>query len=296
MRTANRPTTAGSPRRLLPAALLACAPIIAVCADQADIELHHAQVAEADFGDARLRARADGLRAGTPEFALWQGRTTVALDYAYTHYDYIGLPTRDRDLHRLALPLQWTGDGDRHRLRLTVAPTVATSSNVFKDLPSRGTGDDVSLYGAMTVERPATAGWGWRAGAGYDDRFGDPQAFPIAQLLYAGRDIELALGWPRSEATWRPQRPWRLRAEVAPTGQRWHVVSDERDGADFFQVSQAWLAALGLEWEPHAHWRLRLSAGYAFDRRHDLVDDTGARIDQDVDDAMTWALRLGYVF
>lgn len=286
----------GSRWRPLPAALLACAPAIAACADQAGIELHHAQVAEAGFGDARLRARADGLRAGTPEFELWQGRATVGLDYAYTHYDYTGLPTRDRDLHRLALPLRWIGDGDRHRVRVILAPTVASSSNVFKDLPARGAGDDFALYGAMTVERAAAAGWGWRAGAGYDDRFGDPRAFPMVQLLYAGQDIELAVGWPRSEAAWRLHRQWRLRAEVAPAGQRWHVVSDERGGADFFQVSQAWLAALGLEWEPRAHWRLRLSAGYAFDRRHDLVDDTGARIDQDVDDAMTWALRLGYVF
>ncbi|AKC86448.1 hypothetical protein [Pseudoxanthomonas suwonensis] len=264
-------------------------------AAQAGVELHHGAVAEADFGDATLSARVDGLRLRAPEFGLLQGRATLGADYAYTHYDYTGLPTRNRDLHRLALPLQWRRDG-AYLVRLVVAPTIASSSNVFKDLPSRGSSDDLALYGGATVERATPGGWGWRAGAGYDDRFGDPRAYPVLALLHRGARTDLVLGWPRSEAGWQPHPQWRLRLEVAPAGQRWHVVSDERGGAEFFYVSEAWRGTLGADWHPSRHWRLRLEAGYAFDRRHDLVDDTGARIERRVASATTYALALRYGF
>lgn len=283
--------------RWLPAGAALAAGLLAwtAAAAQAGVELHHGAVAEADFGDATLSERVDGLRLLAPAFGLFQGRATIGADYDYTHYAYTGLPTRNRDLHRLALPLQWRRDG-AYAVRLTLAPTVATSSNVFKDLSSRGSGDDIALYGAATVERPLSGGWGWRAGAGYDDRFGDPRAYPLLALLYRGARTDLVLGWPRSEAGWRPHPQWRLRLQLAPAGQRWHVVSDERDGAEFFYVSEAWHGTLGLDWHPGGHWRLRLEAGYAFDRRHDLVDDTGARIDRRVDPAATYALSLRYGF
>lgn len=267
--------------RLLPAvALLGFAPTAPTHAQEAGIDLHYLRLHEADLGAARMSGREQGLALQSPAFDLLGGGFTVGADYVYTHYAYSGLASRDRDLHRLAVPLQWRSNGS-YTMRLAAVPTVATSSNVFKDLFSRGDGDDVNLYGSATLESAPASGWGWRAGAGYDDRFGKPQAYPVLVALYQQPGIALELGWPRTRVDWRPHERWRLGLQIAPAGRSWHVVSDERDGAQFDYVVEAWRASLSAQWTFAARWHFVAELGSEFDRHHDFEDDHGARIDED---------------
>lgn len=262
---------------------------------QAAIELHHVSLAEADFGDARLAAREFGLRLRSREFAFAHGRLELGADYTYTHYDYTGLPTRNRDLHRVQLPLTWTGGTDL-QARVSLAPTVATSSNVFQDLFARGNSDDLALYGHIGIERAPVQGWGWRAGAAYDDAFGDPRVYPVLALLRRNERLAIELGWPRTRVGWQAQPRLRLGLDIAPAGGRWHVVSDERGGAQFHYTTEAWRTALSAQWTFAPRWYLDAQAGVEFDRHHDFEDDTGARIDRDVDSTGLFGLELRYRF
>lgn len=282
--------------RLLPlVAALGLAPEAAAQSREWGIEGRWLHLDEARLGTARMSGREQGLRAWTPTFDVTGGGFVGGANYVYTHYDYTGLPTRDRDLHRLAVPLQWSR-GDATVVRITATPTVATSSNIMKDLFNRATGDDVNLYGEASVERVAAAGWGWRLGAGYDDRFGDPQAYPVAALLYASTAFALELGWPHASARWRARDALHFSAQVAPAGARWHVVSDERGGADFDYTVEAWRAWLGVDWGFTTRWRLAAQLGSEFDRHHDFEDDTGARVDADAGSAAFAAVSLRYGF
>ncbi|HEY5802427.1 MAG TPA: hypothetical protein VIT90_01855 [Lysobacter sp.] len=265
-------------------------------AAQAVIEARHVTLANADLGsDAQLDGREDSLLMRTPEFDVGVGAFDVAADYTYTHYEYAGLATRDRDLHRLELPLTWAGDAPTHA-RVGLVPTVAASSNVFKDLFSRGGGDDFSLYGNASIERLPDHGWGWRVGAAYDDSFGDERTYPLLALVRRGDAVSMELGWPRTRIDWHVHQRVDLGIHIAPAGGRWHVVSDERDGAEFFYITKAWRAQLLAQWAITPHWQLDAVVGYEFDRSHEFEDDNGMPIDEDVDSTVLYGANVSYRF
>lgn len=274
-------------------ALLGLAPGGPVLA-QAAAELRQLDLATADFGAARLAGREFGLRLRSPGFAFAGGRFAFGADYTYTHYDYTGLPTRNRDLHRLAVPLARTWNGERVDVRAELAPTVATSSNVFQDLFERGGSDDFNLYGRVTLEHTPAHGWGWRAGAAYDDAFGERRAYPLLAALYRSPRVELELGWPQAQLHWQARERLALGLRVAPAGGRWHVVSDERGGAEFFYTTEAWRGAAVAEWTFAPRWHLGAALGVEFDRHHDFEDDTGARVDADADSTGLFWLNVRY--
>lgn len=280
---------------LLPVALLGLLPTGPLHAEEAGVRAHYLHLQEANLGAAEMSGREQGLSVLSPSFDLGAGGLAVGADYVYTHYSYTGLPTRNRDLHRLELPLIWS-TGDTLVWRLAATPTVSTSSNVFKDLFSRATSDDFHLYGEATAERAPASGWGWRAGVGYDDRFGDPQAYPVLALLYRQPRFAVEFGWPQARVDWQAHERWLLRLGIAPAGEQWHVVSDERDGAEFDYTVEAWRAGITAEWAFAQRWRLAAQLGGEFDRHHDFEDDTGARIDTDADSTGFAAVEVRYVF
>lgn len=260
----------------------------------AEIELSRTSLATADFGDARLRGtgyrvaiRGAGLPAGEGEFR-W------ALDYAYQRYEYTGLASRNRDLHRLELPMSWHG-GAPLAWMFELRPVIASSSNVFKELWSRGGSDDFMWHGRATLERtPRGTGWGWRLGAARDDAFGRELAYPSATLIRQHGGARIELGWPVSRAMLEAGQGIEAGGELAPAGARWHVVSDERDGASFHYRTRAWRAGAILRWRSAIGIVLAMHAGLEFERRHRLEDDTGTIVNRAVDEARYLELSAGY--
>ncbi len=271
------------------------APGVAAALDAAlEIEFARANLATADFGEARLSGseyrfglRGASLPAGEPWFR-W------GLDYTYQRYEYSGLPSRNRDLHRLALPLSWRGAGVLG-WHAEFRPMAATSSNVFQELWSRGSSDDFMWHGRVTLGRPPIGrGWGWRVGAARDDAFGDERFYPLAALLRQHEGVRIELGWPVSRAMRATGRGIEAGGEVAPAGARWHVVSDERDGASFDYEVRAWRTGGILRWQAAGGFVLTTRLGLEFDRRHRLEDDTGAVVNRAVDEAAWFELSAGY--
>ncbi len=277
--------------------LLLCAVVVqaamAQTAPQGGTALHHSTVREAAFGDARIAGRQTGIDLWSREFGLDRAAFRVAAHYAYTHYDYQGVASRDRDLHHLHLPLQWRAADDRWRVVLT--PLVATSSNVMKDLLARGGRDDVDLYGRWEL-RLGDGGDGWRVGIVRDAAFGAPRVYPTAALLWRGDRVDAELGLPTTRVDWKPSDRLSLGVAIFPTGGQWHVVSDERGGAEFDYRARAWRAAVEAGWSPWRRVRIGVQAGVEFERRHELEDDTGAAVDRDAGSATYWRLAATFGF
>jgi hypothetical protein len=286
--SAPRPAIARTARRCAVAASLAfglCAPAVA----GPESTVRSGSVAAADFGDARIEGQVYGFGLRWP---LEAKGFEWGLDYAYTRFEYEGLATRNRDLHRLAVPLVWRRASAWAR-SLELRPVIATSSNVFKDFVSRGSGEDLQLHGRWLTERRGH-GWGWRAGLARDDTFGKLRIYPVVAALRAGPAWTLEIGWPETRVLRRAGRQLELGVAVAPAGGRWHVVSDERDGADFNYELRAWRSAATASWGGASGWRLAASAGLEFDRRHRLEDDLGSRVDRAAGDASFFDVSLAY--
>ena len=287
-------------RTVRPAVLIGAAALAtaarAQTASDGGVAVHHSTVAQAEFGDAaRIGERQSGFDLWSREFAFDRLAFRVAAHYAYTRYEYEGVASRDRDLHHVLLPLQWRDAADRWRL--VVTPLIATSSNVFKDLLKRGTRDDVDVYGRWEYRRAGDAGVpGWRIGLVRDAAFGAPRWYPAAALLWRGEGVEAELGWPTTRVDWKVRDDLALGIAVFPIGGQWHVVSDERGGAQFDYRARAWRAAIDAGWSPWRHVRLGVQAGVAFERHFEFEDDSGAVIDRDAGSAPYYRLALSIGF
>lgn len=259
-----------------------------------EIEFTRSSLAGADFGDARLRGTENRIAVrGAPRPAA-DGEFRWAVDYAYQRYEYSGLPSRNRDLHRLALPLSWHGDAPLSWM-IELRPVIASSSNVFKEIWSRGGADDFMWHGRAILERPPRGpGWGWRLGAARDDAFGRERLYPVFALQRQHDGVRVELGWPVSRAMLEAGRGFEAGGEVAPAGARWHVVSDERDGAGFDYEVRAWRAGAILRWRSAGGLMLATRLGLEFERRHRLEDDAGAPVNRAVREAGYFELTAGY--
>jgi hypothetical protein len=258
-----------------------------------ELELVRGSLASADFGDARLSGTDYRISIRAPSMPAGENEFRWALDYAYQRYEYVDLPTRDRDLHRLELPLRWLG-GRALRWDLEIKPVIAASSNIFKEIWSRGTTDDLMLNGRAGISPAGEDGrWNWRAGIAYDDAFGRRTLYPELAALWRGGALAAQLGWPRSSLSWH-SGPVELAAGIAPAGARWHVVSDERDGSDFDYVLRAWRADASARWRPAESFSITARTGIEYDRRHRLEDDNGALVDRAAQDALFAEIVLDY--
>ena len=269
-------------------------PAIAQADPRGGMAAHGVDVREAAFGDARIRESEIGFSLWSPLFAFDRFAFHMAADYAYTRYEFHGVPTRDRDLHQLHVPLQWRGHDNRWRFVLT--PVIAASSNVFKDLLKRSSSDDFDLYGRWQVERWIDTALGWQVALVRDAAFGAPRLYPAAALLWRGERVSAALGLPESRVQWNAHGNLALGAVIFPTGGRWHVVSDERDGAEFDYLARAWRGAVTADWSPWSRLKVSVEAGVEFARNYQFEDDTGARVDRDAGSAgyLRLALSVGF--
>lgn len=288
--TAARGTTATA------VVLASLVPALAIATSGAapQFEYTRGMQAAADFGDARLDGVENRIVVRPGARLTAAGEFRWALDYAYQRYEYAGLPTRNRDLHRLELPLTWQGDAARS-WTVEFRPVIATSSNVFKDLWSRGSAEDFMWHGrALAGRAPGGPGWGWHLGVAHDDAFGRERVYPVAALLRQHQGLTMEIGWPVTRAMLDIGRGLETGGEVAPAGARWHVVSDERDGASFDYEVRAWRAGAILRWQSPGGLVLSSRAGLEFERRHRLEDDTGAGVDRAVSEAAYVEISAGY--
>ena len=210
-------------------------------------------------------------------------RFDLGMDYVYTRHEYDGVAGRDRDLHRLQFPLALRRQGRGWRVDALLAPGVATSSNVFKDLGSRGTEADFLLTGRVELRLGRGPRSAWLLGVSHDRSLGETRTLPVAGLEYRPSvALGLWLAWPDPALEMALSPRQSLVLDAFPAGQRWHVVSDELGEAFDYRLEG---------WRVRATWSYRLAGGVVLDlglarefgREHGFTDDTGRRIDAGAD-------------
>ena len=281
-----------------PVFVAVCCAAGATCAahaqDGGGLAIHHLSVAGADFGnDATIRERQSGLRAWSPEARNEEAAFRIAAAYAYTRYEFDGLDTRDRDLHSVHVPMQWRDN----RWLAVLTPVIATSSNVFKDLFDRGTHDDYDVYARIEHRSvPAIRAPGWRVALVRDAAFGRPLVYPELAFLWSDGRLEADVGLPRARLDWKVRDDLTLGVGVAPVGAQWHVVSDERNGAEFDYRARAWRGGFGAGWRPWRFLRIDAQLGIEFARNYEFEDDTGTPIKRDAASAPYGRIDLVWDF
>ncbi len=253
-------------------------------------------VPEADFESAPSESEVDTketrISAGLYGSGSNSFRWDIGLDYQYTRYEYAGINGRNRDLHWLQLPFGFTAKQGDWLIDGHLAPGVFTSSNVMKDLFDKGSSDDFGVAGRVEALRAAANGRQWLLGIAYDRSFGEPTLYPLAGIvLWPRDDMQLRLAFPETELRYPASERQTWTAGLFPSGNEWHVVSEELDD-EFDYGIEAWRAQA---WWSYRIWRkmfVDFSVGYEFARHFDFIDDTGVRIDTDADDQYFFSLGL----
>lgn len=216
----------------------------------------------------------------------------VGFNYQYTRYDYTGIDSRDRDLHHLQLPIRLQYTRADRQIDAYIAPGIATSSNVFKDFPNRGSADDWYVSGAIEA-RFGKPGRHWLLGAAYDRSFGESRMYPILGLRISPRNnLDVRLAFPVSGVAWHYSDRATLTGRVLPAGFQWRVVTD--DFADEFDYHVEGIRTQ-LHWTQGIfdRWSIDLSAAYETDRRHELVNNLGDRIAGNPQGEWLFAIAFG---
>jgi len=249
--------------------------------------------ADASAG-SELEAEATQVSAG---ISLVDGEKLIldiGIDYQYTRYRYTGIDSRDRDLHRLQIPVHFERDMGGWQLQGYVAPGVSTSSNVMKDLFREAGNEDLILTGRLLMER-IRRNKAWFAGIAHDRRFGRSRAYPVAGLEFEPRDnLHLRLAFPDPSLTVSLSDRQSIQARVYPSGHQWHVVSNDFM-SDFDYRVEGWRGQLTWRFPVWRALGVDFSGGYEFGREHHLASDTGTPLVIDVDDQWFFAVsvRLG---
>jgi hypothetical protein len=244
---------------------------------------------------SELEAKETQLAAGLFEWRRPAWRVDLGLDYQYTRYIYDNIDGRNRDLHRLQFPVGIDWRSRKWSFSGFVAPGIATSSNVLKDVFERSSGDDFLITARLEALYPHSSSLSWLGGIAYDRAFGEARPYPIIGLIYApSRQSLLRLALPDSSLQFRMGDRHRAGLRLFPAGFEWHVVSDELDDRFWYRVEGIRLQGSWSVRVAGAAW-LDLSLGYEFRRRHEFVDDLGRSIRSDVGSELlfTAGLRWG---
>ncbi len=233
--------------------------------------------------EAELLSTENQLNWGFFQRSEEWGTVELGLDYQYTRYENDNIEGRNSDLHRLQFPLRFTTRAGQWQVAGHVAPGVATSSNVFKDLFDRGTSDDLLVTAHVVARQEWDNHKVWLIGLAFDRAFGDSRLYPVAGIEYMpDESLHVRLAFPYSGIRYVPAERHAFTARIYPAGHKWHVVSDELNDEFDYRV-EAIRSDLNWQMRIRGQIYIDLTLGYEFDRHHQFVDDTGSPVDSNVD-------------
>lgn len=236
--------------------------------------------------DATLGTKETRLAIGLFGFGPDDRRLDLGLDYQYNRYSYEGLDSRNRDLHRLQVPLGLRAMPGNWFVDAFVAPGVATSSNVFKDIPSQSSSDDFFATARIEAEKSSGNATAWLIGAAWDRSFGEARIYPVAGLQYEPSErLAVRVAFPDSDVRWRFTERQTLTLRLYPSGFEWHVLDDDLVTEFDYRV-EAWRAEAWWSVQTFRKIFLDLSVAWEFARRHEFTERNGTRIDAELDDAL----------
>lgn len=242
---------------------------------------------------AEMTASEQQLSVGLQRFRFENASIDLGIDYQYTRFEYAGAGTRNRDLHRLQVPIRFNWRPGPWRYRGYLAPGVSTSSNVFKDFLNRGSQEDLHLSGRFEAQRGRISSH-WFVGAAFDQSFGRSRLYPVVGAEFPVTDrLHLRIAFPDPGASFAATGRQSIIARLFPAGHSWHVVADDFN-SDFEYRAQALRSQLTWSILLTNAFAIDISGGYEFRRHHRFTDDRGERIRTDINDQ--WLFAIGFRF
>lgn len=243
-----------------------------------------------DIPDASVNVSEHQLKVDGLGFSFGQADFEAGIDYQYTRFEFQGISGRDRDLHRLQFPVNFALPLSQWHLEGYVAPSVSTSSNVFKDLVSRGTHEDFFVSTRFAGKRETNFGNVF-FGLAYDRLFGEATLYPvIGTELKPSTSLTLRVAFPNPGLQYQISDRIDLYGDLFPAGHQWHVVRDDFNSEFDYRV-KAFRAQLGLGIRVWKALHVDVFTGHEFRREHEFMDDLGLTIDSRLDNQ--WLLGVG---
>ena len=237
-----------------------------------------------------LQESSNQISVGLHRFGDGNTWVELGLEYQYTRYEYEGLDSRNRDLHRFQVPVRWRWTADQWAFGGVVAPGLATSSNVIKDPFKRVTADDVVVTARVQASRPLGSGTLY-IGAAWDRLFGRPALYPSGGVEFnAGDRWRLRVGLPDPSLSFRASQRHTLSARLYPAGNQWHAVTDDFQD-DFLYRAEGYRGRITWSIAAFSGIAVDVFAGLEFGRHHRLDTRAGNNVRLDVDSQ--WLFGIG---
>jgi len=216
--------------------------------------------------DLQFKARGDKLLFGIGD--------------RYATFDVEGLqPETNGHLHTFFLPLHKLTGNDRRSFRLSIAPALSASSNVFNKLEEYSA-DALQVLAAVVWGRRLSDRSSLRFGFCGDHRFGDYQVYPLVSvLLQLHPDWKLQLGFPTSLLSYRISARSASTIRIAPDGNEWFVLDKSRANSSRF-VYEAYALEWAFDWEVRENLAITASVGRQIHNRFEitLLDKSRVRL------------------
>ncbi len=241
--------------------------------------------------DATVSTEDTPIAVAFARFSAGAATIDLGFDWQHTRYEFEGIDSRNRDLHRVQFPIWIAAPMGKWQLQSVVAPSIFTSSNVLGDFFNRGSSDDLAVTARVEL-RGSSAHRPWVIGVAHDRSLGKSETYPVLGFAYeAGDDLALRLTWPdpglRVRLAERQYGSFRL----FPAGSQWHVRTDDFT-REFDYRFEAWRSQFNWNVGFANNLSLDLSLGYEFGRSPHFTDRLGARINRDADDQ--WLFAVGF--
>lgn len=212
---------------------------------------------------------------------LVRGSDNVAFGYnhRYTKFDFERIePQTNAHVHSAAFPFHWQHGDERRSLRVALAPTLSTSSNVLGH-PRRYSTDILQVAFALMWESPLPGAGGFRYGLCGDDRFGRYKVFPAAVFEWRPHpDWELDLGFPVSSVTLSIGDLFRTGILAMPDGSEWHVM-DRQFAAESRFVHESYVVEWMLALDAGQHLSIAAGLGRQMGNRFEMTLASGERVE-----------------
>ncbi|MCG8610822.1 MAG: hypothetical protein MI864_09840 [Pseudomonadales bacterium] len=267
--------------------------------DHEFVSVEVARFLDADFktgADSSISARQTRLDAAL-QIPSDTRYLTAGFSHEYRSVDFQGLtsePQTNGDLHTLQLPLSWASNKDAGRsspYRITLSPTIASSSNALKN-PDQLTGSNLQLGFAAQRQIQWSPALTVLLGLCGDHRWGDYRVYPQLGVVWPlTSSAHLQLAYPDSRLTWKIASNFTFTIEIGPAGRQWYVYDKS-----FNQQSQLqWKA-----WELRSQWRWKISTqteltlllGQRFDQSIQFKTVDNGKVDVGLRDVNYGSIRL----
>ncbi len=207
----------------------------------------------------------------------------LGIGHRYKILNVDGLqPETNGHLHTSFFPLHWEKQSARNSFRISVAPALSASSNVYRNFGEVDS-DAWQLLAALIWSRPMSDRVTIRFGICGDHRFGEYRTYPSFIAEWQPHDDwTIELGFPMSRLTYDISKSITSSLQISPDGNEW-FVKDQSLTRQSQLIYEAYLLEWAFAWQAHEHFGVSASVGWQFDSRYEmtLLDTSRVRLNSD---------------